>query len=95
MRLTLLALHAGLTTDEQLRVFEPAERGSRKVIISTNIAEVPAAFSSQSKLLLMSQQASVTIEGIKFVVDSGFAKVGRSSILSTTPGLTCGPDPYI
>ena len=46
MRLTLLALHAGLTTDEQLRVFEPAERGSRKVIISTNIAEVPAAFSS-------------------------------------------------
>lgn len=39
-RLKLLALHAGLSTDEQLAVFEPAERGSRKVIISTNIAEV-------------------------------------------------------
>ena len=36
----MLALHAGLTTDEQLAVFEPAERGTRKVIVSTNIAEV-------------------------------------------------------
>ncbi|KAJ7746662.1 P-loop containing nucleoside triphosphate hydrolase protein [Mycena metata] len=57
-RLVPLALHAGLSTDEQLRVFEPAERGTRKVIISTNIAE-----------------ASVTIEGIKFVVDCGFVKI--------------------
>ncbi|KAJ7490061.1 P-loop containing nucleoside triphosphate hydrolase protein [Mycena galericulata] len=58
MRLVPLALHAGLSTDEQLRVFEPADRGSRKVIVSTNIAE-----------------ASVTIEGIKFVVDCGFVKI--------------------
>ncbi|KIY68203.1 P-loop containing nucleoside triphosphate hydrolase protein [Cylindrobasidium torrendii FP15055 ss-10] len=57
-RLVPLALHAGLTTDDQLRVFENAEKGSRKVIISTNIAE-----------------ASVTIEGIKFVIDSGFVKI--------------------
>ncbi|KAI0747764.1 P-loop containing nucleoside triphosphate hydrolase protein [Daedaleopsis nitida] len=56
-RMTLLALHAGLSTDEQLRVFEPAERGTRKVIVATNIAE-----------------ASVTIDGIKFVIDSGFVK---------------------
>lgn len=39
-RLKILALHAGLSTDEQLAVFEPAERGTRKVIVSTNIAEV-------------------------------------------------------
>ncbi|KAI0086691.1 P-loop containing nucleoside triphosphate hydrolase protein [Irpex rosettiformis] len=57
-RLKILALHAGLSTDEQLAVFEPAERGTRKVIVSTNIAE-----------------ASVTIDGIKFVVDSGFVKI--------------------
>ncbi|KAJ7093068.1 pre-mRNA splicing factor [Mycena epipterygia] len=57
-RLVPLALHAGLSTDEQLRVFEPADRGTRKVIIATNIAE-----------------ASVTIEGIKFVVDCGFVKI--------------------
>ncbi|EKM82923.1 hypothetical protein AGABI1DRAFT_118329 [Agaricus bisporus var. burnettii JB137-S8] len=57
-RLLPLALHAGLTTEEQLRVFEPSERGSRKLIVSTNIAE-----------------ASVTIEGIKYVIDSGFVKI--------------------
>ncbi|KAJ7702475.1 pre-mRNA splicing factor [Mycena rosella] len=57
-RLVPLALHAGLSTDEQLRVFEPPDRGTRKVIIATNIAE-----------------ASVTIEGIKFVVDCGFVKI--------------------
>lgn len=39
-RLVPLALHAGLSTDEQLRVFEAAESGTRKVIVSTNIAEV-------------------------------------------------------
>ncbi|PBK77878.1 hypothetical protein ARMSODRAFT_11436 [Armillaria solidipes] len=40
LRLVPLPLHAGLTTVEQLRVFEPADRGTRKVIVSTNIAEV-------------------------------------------------------
>ncbi|KAF5373103.1 hypothetical protein D9758_001733 [Tetrapyrgos nigripes] len=57
-KLVPLALHAGLTTEEQLSVFQPAERGTRKVIVSTNIAE-----------------ASVTIEGVKFVIDSGFVKI--------------------
>lgn len=57
-KMMLLPLHAGLSTDEQLRVFQAAERGTRRVIISTNIAE-----------------ASVTIDGIKFVIDSGFVKI--------------------
>lgn len=39
-RLKLHALHSGLPMDEQLAAFEPAERGFRKVIVSTNIAEV-------------------------------------------------------
>ncbi|KAJ3922161.1 P-loop containing nucleoside triphosphate hydrolase protein [Lentinula edodes] len=62
-----LPLHAGLTTEEQLAVFEPAQRGTRKVIVSTNIAE-----------------ASVTIEGIKFVIDSGFVKI---RVYNPTTGL--------
>ncbi|KAF9532436.1 P-loop containing nucleoside triphosphate hydrolase protein [Crepidotus variabilis] len=39
-RLTILPLHAGLTTDEQLAIFAPASQGCRKVIVSTNIAEM-------------------------------------------------------
>ncbi|KAF8515694.1 P-loop containing nucleoside triphosphate hydrolase protein [Hysterangium stoloniferum] len=62
-----LALHAGLPTEEQLLVFEPTPRGTRKVVISTNIAE-----------------ASVTIEGIKYVIDCGFIRTyNPSSALSS------------
>lgn len=39
-QLVPLPLHAGLPTDDQLAVFQPAERGTRKVVVSTNIAEV-------------------------------------------------------
>lgn len=39
-KLCPLPLHAGLSIDEQMRIFEPAESGTRKVIIATNIAEV-------------------------------------------------------
>jgi ATP-dependent RNA helicase DDX35 len=53
-----LPLYAGLTTDQQMYVFEPAPENTRKVIVSTNIAE-----------------ASVTINGIVYVVDCGYAKL--------------------
>ncbi|KAK2787013.1 hypothetical protein FQN52_007455 [Onygenales sp. PD_12] len=53
-----LPLYAGLTTEQQLYVLEPAPKKTRKVIVSTNIAE-----------------ASVTIEGIVYVIDCGFAKL--------------------
>jgi len=53
-----LPLFAGLTTEEQMYVFEPAAENTRKVIFSTNIAE-----------------ASVTIDGIGFVIDCGFVKL--------------------
>ncbi|KKA23935.1 hypothetical protein T310_2027 [Rasamsonia emersonii CBS 393.64] len=53
-----LPLYSGLTSEQQLYVFEPAPENTRKVIVSTNIAE-----------------ASVTIDGIVYVVDCGFAKL--------------------
>ncbi|XP_066143410.1 ATP-dependent RNA helicase DHX33 [Euwallacea fornicatus] len=51
---TLYAAQPGL---QQMAVFSPAPYGTRKVIISTNIAET-----------------SVTISGIKYVIDSGMVK---------------------
>ncbi|KAF2203200.1 P-loop containing nucleoside triphosphate hydrolase protein [Delitschia confertaspora ATCC 74209] len=56
--LQALPLYAGLPTDQQMYVFEPAAENTRKVIVSTNIAE-----------------ASVTIEGIVYVIDCGFVKL--------------------
>lgn len=53
-----LPLYAGLSTEQQMYVFESAPENTRKVIFSTNIAE-----------------ASVTIDGIVYVIDSGFVKL--------------------
>lgn len=51
---TLYASQPGM---QQMAVFNPAPQGTRKVVISTNIAET-----------------SVTISGIKYVIDSGMVK---------------------
>ncbi|KAG5948741.1 hypothetical protein E4U53_006172 [Claviceps sorghi] len=53
-----LPLYAGLSSEEQMYVFDKPAKGRRKVIFSTNIAE-----------------ASVTIDGIVYVVDCGFVKL--------------------
>jgi ATP-dependent RNA helicase DDX35 len=58
MRMRVLPMHGGLPASDQLRVFERVSRGTRKVVVATNIAE-----------------ASVTIDGIVYVVDAGFVKI--------------------
>lgn len=51
-------LYAAQAATQQMMVFQPAPHNTRKVIISTNIAET-----------------SLTISGIKYVIDSGMVKV--------------------
>jgi ATP-dependent RNA helicase DDX35 len=81
-----MALHSGLTMVEQMEVFEPSSPDSRKVVVATNIAEVCPYLSYHSTLDLPTNQASITIEGVKFVVDCGFVKVVNISyILHVTP----------
>lgn len=53
-----LPLFAGLSQAEQMYVFSPPAENTRKVILSTNVAE-----------------ASVTIDGIVYVIDSGYVKL--------------------
>lgn len=55
-KLVPLPLHAGLSTAEQLAVFERPEKGERKVIVATNIAEVCRAFIPLRFVLMMSGQ---------------------------------------
>ena len=69
-----LPLYAGLTTEQQMYVFEPTPENTRKVIVSTNIAE-----------------ASVTIDGIVYVVDCGFAKLRAYNPTTGIDTLTAVP----
>ena len=69
-----LPLYAGLTTEQQLYVFEPAPDNTRKVIVSTNIAE-----------------ASVTIDGIVYVIDCGFVKLRAFNPKTGIETLTATP----
>jgi HrpA-like RNA helicase len=56
--LLVCPIFASLPTSQQQKVFDPAPKGIRKVILATNIAET-----------------SITISGIRYVVDTGVAKV--------------------
>ena len=69
-----LPLYAGLTSEQQLYVFEPAPENTRKVIVSTNIAE-----------------ASVTIDGIVYVIDCGFVKLRAFNPTTGIETLTATP----
>lgn len=57
-KLLVLPLFAALPQSAQQRIFLPAPNNTRKVILSTNLAET-----------------SITVPGIRFVVDTGKAKV--------------------
>lgn len=69
-----LPLYAGLSSEQQLYVFEPAPDTTRKVIVSTNIAE-----------------ASVTIDGIVYVIDCGFVKLRAFNPTTGIETLTATP----
>ncbi|KAK5126375.1 hypothetical protein LTR85_010611 [Meristemomyces frigidus] len=62
-KLLVLPLFAALSQAAQQRPFQPAPPNTRKVILSTNIAET-----------------SVTVPGVRFVVDTGMAKVKQFRI---------------
>ena len=55
--LSVVSIYASMPPEQQMRVFESAPDGVRKVILATNIAET-----------------SITINNVRFVVDTGFVK---------------------
>ena len=74
MSIQALPLFAGLTSEQQMYVFEPAPENTRKVIVSTNIAE-----------------ASITIDGIVYVIDCGFVKLRAYNPMTGIEILTATP----
>ncbi|KAI0401403.1 P-loop containing nucleoside triphosphate hydrolase protein [Xylaria palmicola] len=69
-----LPLYAGLTTEQQMYVFDAPPENTRKVVFCTNIAE-----------------ASVTIDGIVYVLDSGFVKLRAFDPRTGIESLTVTP----
>ncbi|RLN87385.1 hypothetical protein BBJ28_00021469 [Nothophytophthora sp. Chile5] len=57
LKLLVCPIFAAMPREQQMKVFEPAPSGVRKVILATNIAET-----------------SITINGVRFVVDTGLVK---------------------
>lgn len=56
----IVPLYALLPSEKQMQVFKPPPKGTRLVVISTNVAET-----------------SLTIPGIRYVIDCGRAKEVR------------------
>ncbi len=56
--LLVLPIYSTLPSDLQAKIFDRAPDGSRKCIVSTNIAET-----------------SLTVDGILFVIDTGYVKM--------------------
>merc|ERR1719199_629446 len=54
----ILPIYSTLPSDLQAKIFDKAPDGTRKCIVSTNIAET-----------------SLTVDGIRYVVDSGYCKL--------------------
>jgi ATP-dependent helicase HrpA len=54
----ILPLYARLSTEEQMKVFQP--HGRRRIILATNVAET-----------------SLTVPGIRYVIDPGYARISR------------------
>jgi len=64
----IVPLYSLLSSEKQMKVFEPPPPGHRLLVVSTNIAET-----------------SLTIPGIRYVVDCGRAKEVRSQALLEHP----------
>ena len=56
----VLVLHGELPVEQQARILQPAVAGTRRVVLSTNVAE-----------------SSVTLPGVRVVIDSGLAREPR------------------
>ncbi|CAG8537231.1 15639_t:CDS:10, partial [Acaulospora morrowiae] len=69
-----LPIYAGLSTEQQLQIFETTPHNTRKVVVATNIAE-----------------ASITVEGIVYIIDCGFVKLRAYNPKTGMESLTVVP----
>jgi pre-mRNA-splicing factor ATP-dependent RNA helicase DHX38/PRP16 len=62
-----------MPADLQAKIFQPTVDGRRKVIVATNIAET--SLTGKLSAYLVRTQADDVVDGILYVVDSGYSKM--------------------
>lgn len=72
--LSIAMLYAAMPPETQMKAFERAPSGTRKVILATNIAET-----------------SLTIDGVRFVIDPGFVKRRQYNPMTCSDSLSVVP----
>jgi pre-mRNA-splicing factor ATP-dependent RNA helicase DHX16 len=72
--LIICPIYANLPSEQQSKIFDETPKGTRKVVLATNIAET-----------------SLTINGICYVIDSGFAKQSSYNAKSGMDSLIVTP----
>ncbi|QDZ17638.1 DEAH-box nuclear pre-mRNA splicing factor [Chloropicon primus] len=72
--LSIVMLYAAMPPEQQMKAFEPAPKGTRKLILATNIAET-----------------SLTIDGVRYVIDPGVVKQRRYNPMTCSDSLTVVP----
>lgn len=64
-----------MPADLQAKIFEPTADGRRKVIVATNIAETSLTGKFTSPVFCDSIYKYISVDGILYVVDSGYSKL--------------------
>ena len=73
--LAVLPIYSQMPADLQAKIFEPTTDGRRKVIVATNIAETSLTGSFASPMFFDRIHEPFSVDGILFVVDSGYSKL--------------------
>jgi len=62
-----------MPADLQAKIFQPTPDGRRKVVVATNIAET--SLTGELPSCMTATQADIAVDGILYVVDSGYSKM--------------------
>lgn len=73
--LAVLPIYSQMPADLQARIFEPTSDGRRKVIVATNIAETSLTGEGLRFLYVCHALIEFEVDGILYVVDSGYSKL--------------------
>ena len=73
--LSILPIYSQLPSDLQAKIFQKADDGLRKCVVATNIAETSLTGTKINSFLFVDLICYSLVDGIMYVVDSGYCKL--------------------